>query len=100
MFNVTRRDMGEFAFFMSQPVAITIEDLVRWVWRNCGRSGGNGRFEAIVGYIWVFAWFSFSLQLYIKGLMDAEVIRDWILEERPLDMGAALSRMLLEQLGT
>lgn len=91
MFNVTRRDMGEFAFFMSQPVAITVEDIVQGCWRNyCGFAptpiSASG-FTRITGYVWTFLWFSFSLHLYIDGLLDANVINDWILGETPLQAG-------------
>jgi hypothetical protein len=96
MFNVTRRDMGEFAFFMSQPVAITAEDFVQWVWRRLRGSGESGRCEMIVGYVWVCIWFSLSLQLYIKGLVDAEVIRDWVFGATPMEVGEELSLTLLK----
>lgn len=47
MFNVARKDMGNFAFFMSQPVAIATEDLVQWIWcksKSQNEGGGQGRF--------------------------------------------------------
>ncbi|KAF2095138.1 hypothetical protein NA57DRAFT_79623 [Rhizodiscina lignyota] len=86
MFNVTRKDMGEFAFFMSQPVAITAEDIVQWAWRKWqgqNQSKARVRFGKAVGYIWVFLWFSYSLPIYIKGLRDADIIRDALLEAWP-----------------
>jgi hypothetical protein len=98
MFNVTRRDMGEFAFFMVQPIAITAEDIVQWTWRKLRGPTSTARFETLVGYAWVLAWFSFSLQLYVKGLVDAEVIRDWAFARTPLDIGASLTSQVIEGL--
>lgn len=91
MFFVTRRDMGEFAFFMLQPVAITAEDLVQWVYRQLRGPSPAGSFEKLFGYVWVVVWFSFSLHLYIRGLVDAEVIRDWIFGNRLFELGTSLS---------
>jgi hypothetical protein len=102
MFNVARRDMGEFAFFMSQPVAITVEDFVRWAWRKAvGRQGPQvKRFETAVGSVWMLIWFSLTLHLYVRGLLTTGVIQDWILETDPLDVGAFLVPQILEGLKT
>ena len=102
MFNVTRKDMGEFAFFMSQPVAMTVEDFVQWIWRKArgGSSQDWERFEKAVGAMWTMIWFSFSLHLYIRGLVEAEVIRDWLMGYDPLVVGASLSPHILEGLKT
>lgn len=91
MFFVTRRDMGEFAFFMLQPVAIAVEDLVQWLYKQLRGTSSAGSLEKLVGYVWVVVWFSFSLHLYIKGLVDAEVIRDWVFGHRLFEFGASLS---------
>lgn len=95
MFNVTRCDMGELAFFMSQPLAIVAEDLVRWAWKKSSISGKNKYFEKVIGYSWTFVWFSFSLQLYIGGLVQARVIKDWLVGYKPLDIGVDASQRLL-----
>ncbi|KAF8855219.1 hypothetical protein BDZ45DRAFT_715851 [Acephala macrosclerotiorum] len=90
MFNVTRHDTGEFKFFMSQAVAVTAEDLVMWAWRKLrGRRERKG-WEKNAGYIWVFAWFSYSLQLYIKGLRDNDIMYDIIFGLKPLGVGKEL----------
>jgi hypothetical protein len=95
MFNVTRSDMGELAFFMSQPLAIVAEDLVHWAWKKTGVSGKSVYLEMMVGYGWTLAWFSFSLHLYIDGLVQAHVMKDWLLEYRPLENGASAGQELL-----
>ncbi|KIW04039.1 uncharacterized protein PV09_04861 [Verruconis gallopava] len=91
MFNVTRRDMGEFNFFMSQAVAITIEDFVRWAWRKLHGSSPSRRFDLLMGYAWTFTWFSFSLHVYIKGLVAANVIEDWLFGVDPINFGKSMS---------
>jgi len=94
--------MGEFAFFMSQPLAITVEDFVQWAWwKVVGEQGSKmRRFETAVGSIWMLVWFSLTLHLYIRGLLEVEVIRDWILDTDPLVIGASLTPRILEGLKT
>jgi hypothetical protein len=94
MFNVTRKDMGEFAFFMSQPVAILVEDITHWGWKRLG----NPRIQqlgTLVGYLWVFLWFSFSLPYYVRGFRDANIARDAALGSRPYDVGSAIGAKIL-----
>lgn len=95
MFNVTRCDMGEMAFFMSQPLPIVAEDLASWAWKRTPLSGKSVYFEKFIGYAWTFAWFSFSLHFYISGLVQAEVIKDWLFGYKPLELGSAASQQLL-----
>jgi hypothetical protein len=101
IFNVTRHDVGELAFFMSQPVAITAEDFVQSAWRKFrgeSQSDGRVRFDKAMGYIWVFLWFSYSLPTYVKGIRDADIIRDAILDTWPFGMGSSLGLALLRLL--
>lgn len=101
MFNVTRKDMGNFAFFMSQPVAITAEDVVQWAWRRWRgerENDANERFEKSIGYTWVFLWFSYCLSIYIKGLRDAHIIRDALLDTEPFKLGSSFGLALLDAL--
>lgn len=95
MFNVKRRDMGELAFFMSQPFAIVAEDLAYWAWKKTRMSRKSTHFGKVVGYGWTFAWFSFSLHLYISGLVQAHVMKDWLFGYRPLETGADAGQQLL-----
>ncbi|CAO2654015.1 Nn.00g107480.m01.CDS01 [Neocucurbitaria sp. VM-36] len=95
MFSVVRRDMGEFVFFMSQPIAITLEDVVRWLWRQSTSTGtptnSHVHLPRLAGYIWVFLWFSLSLPLYVKGCRDAGIVRDAFFGNSPFDVGARLA---------
>jgi len=99
MFNITRRDMGEMTFFMSQPFAIATEDLICWLWKRSGLSSNHNGFGKMAGYVWVFIWFSFSLRFYVVGLLQAGVMVDWVFGDRPLLLGVAGSRKLLRLLG-
>ncbi|KAF2010652.1 hypothetical protein BU24DRAFT_427763 [Aaosphaeria arxii CBS 175.79] len=98
MFCVTRRDMGEFAFFMSQPVAIVFEECVRAVWRKMqdrGQFHGAGLVGKQIGYIWMFLWFSYSLPIYVKGFRDAGTTSDILFQKGPMDLGAQLAERYL-----
>ena len=101
MFNVSRKDMGEFLFFMSQPVAITFEDWVQHIWRSIvSRERRHEKFEKAVGWIWTVVWFSFSLHWYIGGLLESGVISDWVFKDDPLVVGASLTPHIVEVLET
>jgi hypothetical protein len=97
MFNVTRRDMGEFAFFMSQPVVITLEGVVMWLWRRFVPQSGPriSILELGFGYAWVFLWFSFSLPIYLKGSRDAGIVRDAFFGTTPFSYGGSLFEAIL-----
>jgi hypothetical protein len=92
--------MGELVFFMSQPVAISTEDFVRWCWKH-RRSRGlgtdrKGTMEgAYVGYVWVVVWFSASLPVYVKRCKDASIVRDAVLGSRPFEVGSYLASFLV-----
>jgi len=101
IFNVTRRDVGEYAFFMSQPLAIVAEDCIQWIWIKCSGQFQNNvrdRLGTMIGYIWVFLWFSYSLPTYIKGIRDANIISDALLDTYPFDIGSSLGLALLSSL--
>jgi hypothetical protein len=75
IFNVTRRDGGEFWFFMSQPFAITAEDFLIWVYEEVfGEVKKPSPALRMIGYLWVFVWFSYSLPPFIQGLLDAGIM--------------------------
>ncbi|XXG98625.1 hypothetical protein Hte_004950 [Hypoxylon texense] len=74
---ITRGDKGEFAFFMMQPVAITVEDFVQWIWGKSVSPEQKKRLrwlELLVGYTWTFAAFTFTLTPYVKGMTGTGVI--------------------------
>ncbi|KXT05027.1 hypothetical protein AC578_10289 [Pseudocercospora eumusae] len=76
IFNAVRHDVGEFRFFLSQPVIITVEDIVQHGWR---RYTGNSKsdpltaFERMVGYMWTITWFSICLPPFTQGLIGARI---------------------------
>lgn len=91
MFNVTRKDMGEFAFFMSQPVVITLEVWIQSAWKKATKAKGVPTYVGVwIGYVWVVAWMSISLPWYVKGFRDAGITTDAIFGRNPLDVGASL----------
>jgi|SRR5690242_5829864 len=91
MFNVRRQDVGEFAFFMSQPVAITLEGVVMRLWMRYIRPRYQfSKVEAMLGYTWVFLWFSCTLPIYLKGMRDAGIVRDAFVGTGPFDFGISL----------
>jgi heme exporter protein D len=96
IFMVTRRDMGEFAFFMSQPVAITVESLVQRMFsqvrsRGAGPDNTEPALARYAGYIWVAFWFSISLPSYVKGCRDAGIVHDAIFGSRPFEAGVRVA---------
>ena len=102
MFMVKRRDMGELVFFMSQPVAITIESVVQRMavqaparYRGAGRDDIGPALARHAGYIWVVLWFSFSLPTYVKGCRDAGIVHDAIFGYRPFEAGVRLADWIL-----
>jgi hypothetical protein len=82
--------MGEFTFFMSQPVAIMFEDSVRSAVRKLLKDKQYRRLTPLftaIGYVWVFLWFSYFLPFYIKSLTASDIIRDAVFGERPFSIG-------------
>ncbi|EME84991.1 uncharacterized protein MYCFIDRAFT_83040 [Pseudocercospora fijiensis CIRAD86] len=80
-------EMGNFRFFMSQAVLITVEDGVRFVWRETGGRNHEApvtRFERVVGYVWTFVWFTYISQevhqvFFEKGLIHPETgLEEWL----------------------
>ncbi|KAI8632625.1 membrane bound O-acyl transferase family-domain-containing protein [Xylariaceae sp. FL1651] len=65
------RTVGIFCFFVWQAVAITLEDLMQWVWKlSRDRVGGQPvasssppLWVTVLGYVWVVASFWFSLPM-------------------------------------
>ncbi|KAF3004406.1 hypothetical protein E8E13_010230 [Curvularia kusanoi] len=93
MFNVTRRDVGEFTFFMSQPVVITLEGAVMWLWRRYVRKSRSvAPVEIMLGYVWVVLWLSSSLPIYLKGSRDAGIVHDAFIGTAPFDFGIWLGQ--------
>ena len=62
---------------MMQAVAITCEDLLLWAWRyhrqfpTDTQSSGTVR---LVGYIWTFSWFTYTLSALAGNLMQSALL--------------------------
>jgi hypothetical protein len=96
MFNVTRKDMGQFAFFVSQPAAITFEVLMQLAWKKATKAKGVPKCIGIwIGYVWVGVWMSISLPWYVEGFRDAGITNDAIFGRRPINTGSMLANEIL-----
>ncbi|KAJ7139583.1 membrane bound O-acyl transferase family-domain-containing protein [Mycena epipterygia] len=58
---------GALTFFMLQPCAIMVEDLLIFLARRAGFKGGVG--ARVVGYAWTWAWFGLTLPLWQMPLV-------------------------------
>ena len=77
IFNTARADVGEFRFFMSQAVIITLEDFLQHCWRGISgrkRSDELGGFERSVGYVWTFGWMCWCLPPLMLGFIEAGTV--------------------------
>jgi len=61
---------------MTQALAIFVEDMVIDVATWMGIKGDRFVWK-ILGYLWVFAWFSYSLRMYVDGAIRNSM---WTLE--------------------
>ena len=53
-------------FFLLQAVAITCEDAIIELAIKAGFSSKPNRFVKFIGFIWVFAWFAYSLPPWME----------------------------------
>ncbi|KAJ7231167.1 membrane bound O-acyl transferase family-domain-containing protein [Mycena haematopus] len=60
---------GALAFFMLQPCVIMLEDFVIFATRKAGMR--EGVFVRLVGYAWVWAWFTVTLPVWQEPLVRA-----------------------------
>jgi len=75
IFNATRKDGGEFRFFMLQPVIITCEDFIIWCYeKRYGKTEQKSRVLRWTGYFWTFMWFSFCLPQFCMGLLAVGIL--------------------------
>ena len=67
--------LDEF-FFLLQAVAITCEDTVINLAIKAGFSSKPNRFVKFIGFIWVFAWFAYSLPQWAeKSFLEGTINR-------------------------
>jgi hypothetical protein len=62
------KDTGDFRFFIMQAFAITAEDIVIAIAKKLGYRGSQ--LGKVVGYLWVVAWFTWSLRDWTAGKID------------------------------
>ena len=60
-------------FFLLQAVAITCEDIIISLAARAGFSSKPSRFYKFIGFVWVFAWFTYSLPKWIDERVHAGV---------------------------
>jgi hypothetical protein len=60
-------DTRPMRFFFLQAVAITFEDAVIGLAARAGLKNGNLS-TRIIGYIWVYSWFVFSIPIWVDSL--------------------------------
>ncbi|OTA99124.1 hypothetical protein M426DRAFT_325421 [Hypoxylon sp. CI-4A] len=84
-FSITRRDNGEYAFFMAQPVIITVEDFLRWIWRKSVDPRRKEKLTGlgyVVGYVWMVITFTVTLRPIMKGWTDIGLVGGGGLDEK------------------
>ena len=57
-------------FFLLQAVAITCEDVIIKLAARAGFSSKPNCFFKIMGFLWVFAWFTYSLPMWLDETID------------------------------
>ena len=61
-------------FFLLQAVAITFEDIIISLAARAGLSSKPNLFYKLIGFVWIFAWFSYSLPLLLDSMIHAGVM--------------------------
>ena len=60
-------------FFLLQAVAITCEDVIIAFAAKAGFSLKTNYFFKLIGFVWVFAWFTYCLPMWLDGTMHSWV---------------------------
>ncbi|KAF8800800.1 hypothetical protein BYT27DRAFT_7262640 [Phlegmacium glaucopus] len=68
-------DGHSMEFFLLQAVAITGEDIIVELAARVGFSSKSNRFFKFIGFLWVFAWFSLTLPLWLDKQIHAGLLR-------------------------
>ena len=61
-------------FFLLQAAAITCEDVAIALAARVGFSSRPNFFFKLVGFVWVFAWFTYSLPLWLDDIVHAGIM--------------------------
>lgn len=63
-------------FFLLQAVAITFESVIISLAAKAGFSSKPNRFFKLMGFVWVFAWFTYSLPIWLDKMIHAGMMDD------------------------
>jgi hypothetical protein len=74
---------ASFPFFLSQAVAITLETAVIGIARQAGYTRSN-IWMRLVGYAWVFWWFSISMPWLVNWAVSAGLGKSEVLPISPI----------------
>lgn len=58
-------------FFLAQPVAIILEDIVIAVGNRTGLRSRFPNLSSALGYLWVFSWFCFVMPPFAEAFLPA-----------------------------
>lgn len=63
-------------FFLLQAVAIACEDIIISLAARAGFSSKPNRYIKFIGFVWVFAWFTYSLPIWLDTTIHAGIMDD------------------------
>jgi Membrane bound O-acyl transferase family len=63
-------------FFLLQAVAITCEDIIISLAARAGLSSKPNLFYKFIGFVWTFGWFTYSLPMWLDGMIHAGMMDD------------------------
>jgi hypothetical protein len=63
-------------FFLLQAVAIICEDIIISLAARAGFTSKPNAFYKSIGFVWVFAWFTYSLPMWIDEMIHGGIMDD------------------------
>ena len=64
-------------FFLLQAVAIIFEDFIISMAARTGFSSEPNRFYKLIGFVWVFAWFTYYLPIWLDEMIHKGITDEW-----------------------
>ena len=65
-------------FFLLQAVAITFEDIIISLAARAGLSSKPNLFYKFIGFVWIYAWFTYSLPMWLDNMIQAGLMDDGV----------------------
>ena len=65
-------------FFLLQAVAITFEDIIISLAARAGLSSKPNLFYNFIGFVWIYAWFTYSLPMWLDNMIQAGLMDDGV----------------------